>query len=151
MKAYSQDLREKVVRAYDEGRGSPQQIADTFGVSASWVRRLLQRRRETGSFAALPHAGGPAPKMTPDRCARLIVLVAEQPDATLAELRDRLGVAVHQSTLCRALARLGLPVKKKSSGRPNRTAPTCNTRGPASGAGRPALTPAASSSSTRRG
>lgn len=113
MKAYSYDLRERVVRACDEGRGTRQQLADLFGVSTAWIRRLLQRRRETGSFAAQPHAGGPPPKLDPDRCGRLAVLITEQPDATLAELRDRLGAAVHLSTLARALTRLGLTVKKK--------------------------------------
>src|SRR3954466_2216370 len=103
MKTYSYDLRERVVRACDEGRGTRRQIAALFGVSTAWVRRLLQRRRETGSFAARPHAGGPPPKMTPDRRDRLAALVAGQPDATLAELRDRLGAAVHLSTVARAL------------------------------------------------
>ena len=51
--------------------------------------------------------------MTPDRCDRLAVLVTEQPDATLAELRDRLGAAVHLSTVARALARLRPAGKKK--------------------------------------
>ena len=151
MKAYSQDLRERVVRACDEGRGTRRQIADLFGVSTAWVRRLLQRRREAGTFAARPHAGGPPPKMTPDRCDRLVVLVAEQPDATLAELRDRLGAAVHLSTVGRALARLGLPVKKKSGRRPSGTARTSGTSGRPSAAGRRASTRAAGSSSTRRG
>jgi transposase len=95
MKAYSQDLRERVARACDEGRGTRQQIADLFGVSTAWIRRLLQRRRQTGSLAAKPHAGGPPAKMTPQRRDRLLALVGEQPDATLAELRDRLGAAVH--------------------------------------------------------
>jgi len=113
MKTYSQDLRERVVRACDQGWGSREQLAELFGVSTAWIRRLLQRRRETGSFAALPHAGGPAPKMDAARRERLAVLVTEQPDATLEELRDRLGAAVHRSTICRALARLGLPLKKK--------------------------------------
>ena len=113
MRAYSYDLRERVVRACDAGRGTRQQIADLFGVSTAWVRRLLQRRRETGAFAARPHAGGPPPKLTPGRCDRLAVLVSEQPDATLAELRDRLAAGVHLSTVARALARLGLTVKKK--------------------------------------
>ncbi len=113
MKAYSQDLRERVVRACDEGRGTRQQIADLFGVSTAWIRRLLQRRRTSGSIAAKPHAGGSPPKMDPRRCDRLAVLVTEQPDATLAELRDRLGAAVHFSTIARALMRLGLTVKKK--------------------------------------
>src|SRR5215471_18602596 len=98
MKPYSQDLRDKVVRACDAGERTRQQVADDFGVSASWVRRLLQRRRETGSFAAKPHAGGPAPKMDEGRRARLVVLVAQRPDATLQELRDLLGAPVHAST-----------------------------------------------------
>src|SRR5262245_34418071 len=114
MRTYSQDLRDRVVRACDAGRGTRQQIADLFGVSTAWVRRRLQRRRQTGSYAAKPHAGGPSPKMDPGRRARLAVLVTEQPDATLAELRDRLGAGVHLSTVARALTRLGLTVKKKS-------------------------------------
>lgn len=151
MHTYSYDLRERVVRACDEGRGTRRQIADLFGVSTAWVRRLLQRRRETGSFAARPHAGGPAPKMTPARRERLVVLVSEQPDATLAELRDRLGAPVHPSTVGRALARLGLLVKKKSGRRPSRTARTSAASGRPSAGGRPASTRAAGSSSTRPG
>src|SRR5947209_18481787 len=111
MKAYSQDLRERVVRACDEGRGTRPQIADLFGVSTAWVRRLLQRRRTTGSFAAKPCAGG-AVKTTPDRTGRLVVLFSEQSDATLAELHDRLAAPVHLSTSARALLRLALTVKK---------------------------------------
>jgi transposase len=136
MKAYSQDLRERVVRACDEGRGSRQHLADLFGVSTAWIRRLLQRRRETGSFAAKPQAGGPPAKMTPGHDDRLAALIAEHPDATLAELRDRLDVRVHASTVCRALARLGLPVKKKSCTPRNRTAPTSAASEPAGAAGR---------------
>jgi transposase len=118
MKAYSQDLRERVVRACDERRGTRQQIADLFGVSTAWIRRLLQRRRQTGSFAAKPHAGG-AVKMTPERRDRLVVLVAEQPDATLAELHERLAAPVHPSTIARALRRLALTVKKNYAGKPD--------------------------------
>jgi transposase len=113
MRPYSQDLRERVVNAIDEGRGTRQQIADLFGVSTAWIRRRLQRRRETGSFTAKPHGGGTPLKLTPQHSDRLLVLVTEQPDATLAELRDRLGAAVHLSTVARALARLRLTFKKK--------------------------------------
>lgn len=150
MKAYSQDLRERVVRACDEGRGTRQQIADLFGVSPAWIRRLLQRRREAGSFAAKPHAGG-AVKMTPQRRDRLVVLVCEQPDATLAELHERLAAPVHLSTIARALLRLGLTLKKKSAAPPSRTARTCGASGPASAAGRPASPPTGSCSWTRPG
>src|SRR6185312_15821021 len=89
----------------------------------AWIRRLLQRRRQTGSFAAKPHAGG-AVKMTPERRDRLVVLVSEQPDATLTALHERLAAPVHLSTIARALLRLALTVKK---GPPRRRAgpPRC--------------------------
>jgi transposase len=151
MKAYSQDLRERVVRACDEGRGTRPYLAKLFGVSTAWIRRLLQRRRETGSIAALPPAGGSPPKMDADRCGRLLLLVAEQPDATLAELRDRLGAPVHLSTVARTLARLGLTVKKKSCGLRSRTVPTCGGNAPPGGHAPPASTRSGSCSSMRSG
>lgn len=117
MKTYSYDLRERVVQACDDGWYSRTELAELFGVSTAWIRRLLQRRRETGSFAALPHAGGPAPKMNQERRERLLVLVSEQPDATLEELRERLGAPVHLGTIGRTLATLGLTVKKSPPGR----------------------------------
>src|ERR1700729_684380 len=124
MLAYSQDLRERVVRACDERRGTRQQIADLFGVSTAWIRRLLQRRRLTGSFAAKPHAGGSPPKLDDTHRGRLLLLVSQQPDATLVELCDRLGLPVHPCTIHRALARLDQTVKKKSCRPPSTTAPT---------------------------
>lgn len=151
MKTYSQDLRERVVRACDEGRGTRQQIADLFGVSTAWVRRLLQRRRETGSFAARPRGGAHAPKLDDDQRFQLLVLVYAQPDATLAELRDRLGAPVHPSTIHRALVRQGLTVKKKSSTPPSKGGPMSGTSGPSGGAARPRSIPTASSSSMKSG
>ena len=149
MKAYSQDLREHVVRACDERRGTREHIAQLFGVSTAWIRRLLQRRRQTGSFAALPHAGGPKPKMDPLRRGQLFLLVTEQPDATLAELRDRLAAPVHLSTVARTLLRLGLTVKKKSCTPPSSSAPTSAAGGRPSARGRPASTRRGSCSSMR--
>src|SRR4051812_5020360 len=113
MKTYSADLRERVVRACDDGQLSHEQIAHLFHVSTAWIRRLLQRRRETGSFAAKPHAGGPRPKLTAWQRGQLVQQVAAQPDATLAELRERVGAFVHLSTIHRALDRFGLTLKKK--------------------------------------
>src|ERR1043166_4705052 len=129
MKAYSQDFRERVVGAWDEGRGTRPQIAGWFGVSTAWIRRLLQRRRDTGSLAVQPHAGGSAPKLDLDHELRLTALVTAQPDATLVELRQRLGLSVHRSTVAPALLRRGWRVKKKSCGRPSRTVPTSARNG----------------------
>jgi transposase len=117
MRAYSQDLRERVVRACDEGRLRREQVAELFDVSTAWIRRLLQRRRQTGSIAAKPHAGGPRRKLGPRQREQLVEQVAQRPDATLAELRQRVGALVHLSTIHRALARMGLTVKKSAAGR----------------------------------
>jgi transposase len=113
LKAYSLDLRQRVIRACGEKRGTRQEIAALFSVSTAWIRRLLQRRRATGSVAALPRGGARRVKLTPEHRDRLVVLVREQPDATLQELHGRLGAPVHPCTLSRALARLKLTVKKK--------------------------------------
>ena len=57
MESYSMDLRKRVVRACDEQIGTRVEIAEMFGVSTAWIRRLLQRRRETGDFSARPRGG----------------------------------------------------------------------------------------------
>jgi transposase len=113
MKTYSLDLRERVVRACDEGKGTHPQIADLFGVSTAWIRRLLQRRRATGSLVARPRGGSQPRKMDNDRCFHLLVLVHAQPDATLAELHQRLDAPVHLTTIHRTLVGMGWTVKKK--------------------------------------
>jgi len=56
--------------------------------------------------------------------ARLRQLVEQQPDATLKELRDRLGVVCAESAICMALKRMKLSFKKRRSTRPSRTGPT---------------------------
>ena len=86
--AYSQELRDRVLGASDRGMQT-KQIADTLGVCRAWVRRVKQRRRETGETTARPMGGARVIKID---VVRLAELVAEQPDATIPELRDRLGV-----------------------------------------------------------
>lgn len=112
MDAYSEDLRQRVVRACDEGVLTRQEIADQFQVSTAWIRRLLQRRRETGSISALPGGRGPKPKLTEAQLARLSKLVEKHPDATLTELRKRSRLSCCLSTIHRALKSLGLSFKK---------------------------------------
>ena len=85
MRAYSRDLRQKVADAYDRGVGSQRQIAETFGVSRSFVEKLLQRRRATGNIAPLPHGGGVKPVLDDEALALVRQLVKEEPDATLEE------------------------------------------------------------------
>ncbi len=116
--AYSQDLRDRVLAAYDRGMPT-QRIAELFAVSRAWARRLKQRRRETGETS--PRKSGGARVIKIDM-ARLAELVREQPDATARELRARLGVVCAESAIYMALRRLGLSFKKRRSTRPSRTA-----------------------------
>jgi transposase len=116
MKPYSLDLRQKILRAYDQRFGSQRALAALFGVSQAFVEKLLHRRRTTGQIAARPHAGGRQPRCDTAALAVVRQLVLEQPDATLAELCSRLqqrqGLRVSVATMCRLLQRLDLPRKK---------------------------------------
>src|SRR5262249_6491192 len=114
MRAYSNDLRERIVAAAQRGEHSLRQIARLFVVSLSCVVRLLQRHRQTGSVQPKPHAGGPTPKLDAQAQERLLDLVRQQPDATLAELRDRLGVPCCLMTIARVLQRHQITRKKKT-------------------------------------
>lgn len=109
--------------AVERGEHSIRQLARLFAVSLSCIVRLLQRRRRTGSVRPKPHAGGPGPTLDDDAHQRLRQLVAEQPDATLAELRDRLGIPCCLMTIARALRRLKITRKKKSPHAQERDSP----------------------------
>jgi len=113
MKAYSLDLRQRILDTVQRGEGSLRQIARRFLVSVSFVTRLLQLHRSTDSLEPRPHGGGNPPALGPEDLERLRELVRQQPDATLEELRQRLGASCSLMTLSRALRQLGLPRKKK--------------------------------------
>ena len=115
------DLRERVLADCDAGLGT-KATAAKFKVSPSWVRRLKQHRRERGGDIA-PRTGGGSRGRKIDR-QRLAALVKEKPDATLAELRDGLGVSVTPWAVCKALRELKLSYKKSRPAPRNRAGPT---------------------------
>ena len=117
---YSQDLRDRVLAACDKGMKT-KQAATVFGVCCSWVRRIKQRRREKGETGPRPMGGATVIKIDTDRLAEL---VRQAPDATLRELRERLGAVCSEPAICLALKRMGLPLKKRRSTRRSRTGPT---------------------------
>jgi transposase len=119
MRAYSMDLRERVLRDSDTGMLADV-VAERYHVSGSWVRWLKQRRRETGEVGPRPRRYGPRRKLAP-HVHTLAALIQEQPDRTLAELQEALGLSVSLPTICRAVQQLGLRVKKNRT--PQRTRP----------------------------
>lgn len=118
MKPYSNDLREKVIQAYQNKEGSLRDIAKRFKVSLNFVWLLLQRYLTTHSVDPKPHGGGHPLTLTPERLAILRELVEQQNDATLTELCDRFqqrtGIRVSRETLSRGLRRLRITRKKKT-------------------------------------
>ena len=126
MRAYSMDRRQRVLADCDEGMAATA-VAAKDRVSESWVRRLKQRRAATGEVA--PRPSGRRPCTWAVHAEAIRAAVAEAPDATLGELKERLGLAISLATLWRAVAALGLTVKKKSSGPPSATAPTSRRSG----------------------
>ena len=115
MKAYSKDLRIRVLDAVD--REVPRdEVAAQFLVSLRTIKRWLHRRRETGNLAASPRPGRPARKMGPLRAGLLVQLQAH-PAATLDEhcalWEQTTGVRVSTATLSRVITQhLGWTRKK---------------------------------------
>jgi transposase len=120
MKAYSIDLRQKIIDTYEsEVMLTQQQLADRFRVDKSFIIKLLKQYRETGDIAPKPHGGGHKLKTDPSQLVSLIEIVQENNDATLSEycdlLEEKEQVSISISSMCNLLQRLDLRRKKKLS------------------------------------
>jgi|SRR5580658_8949206 len=120
---YAMEFRAAVARHYDEC-GSSVETAEVFGCSESWVRRLIQRRREDGSLKTRPSTRIYHSKIDDAELQRLAKLIQEKPDMTLGELAEALGNNPSIPTVWRATRKLGLRLKKRPSTPPSRIART---------------------------
>ena len=118
MKAYSTDLRERVVASVESGECNIPAAARRYKVSEPTIERWVARKRRTGTCAPLPHTGGPARKLAGAE-AVVRAAVKAQPDATLQELCEvvekEARIKSTPSMLYRELVRLKLPRKKSRS------------------------------------
>jgi len=113
MQAYSQDLRERVLRALDRGE-RPSEIARRFEVSRIWVYQVRDRAQETGVRSSF-QIGGHRRSRVAEREQVLRAWIAAQPDLTLAELQQRLarqGVSIKIGALWHQLNKWNLTFKK---------------------------------------
>jgi transposase len=117
--AYSQDLRDRIIAARDDGMET-KRVAELFRVSRSWVRRVMQRRRDYGEQCSRPRGGATVIKIDLDRLRQL---VDQQPDATARQLHERLGIKCSVSAVDMALRRMGLSFKKRRCMPPSRIEP----------------------------
>lgn len=127
MKAYSMDLRKRVLAMCDAGRPT-REVARVFDVSEAWVRRLKQRRREEGLIGPRPSGGRRHGHFDADRLEQLQEWLRQHPDATLEWLQGRvkreMGLRCSIMAVCRALKKLGWSLKKKRFEPPNEIART---------------------------
>src|SRR3954449_1094360 len=130
-RAYSSDLRERALAAYEGGDGSQSAVARRYRIGERTLSGWLKVAREEGRRSPRPPRGGTRP--VGGEAATLAALVAERNDATLTEYADRLaertGVRRSPSALCRALRALGLVRKKRRSRPPSGIARTWPRRG----------------------
>jgi len=125
MKAYSTDLRERVIAAVEAGQWSRAAIVVMFGISQPTLNRWWGRWRKQHTVAPRPHGGG-NPHVLAACEGFLRAAVKQQPDISLEELCalvwEAKGLAVSLSMMCRELQRLDLPRKKRrrttANGRP---------------------------------
>lgn len=90
MQAYSLDLRQRVVAAYENGVETIIEVAERFEVSDSFIKKLLRRKRTTGEIAPVGHRGGQSKRLNEKRRRWLLKTVLAMPDITLEEVRERL-------------------------------------------------------------
>lgn len=119
-KAYSDDLRCKLLEAYEAGRGTLQEIAEQFRVSWGYSKKIRRQQLRTGRKQRIVQAQhGPVSCVTVMVQEQLRAAVRQQPDVTLAELQQRIkdssGVGLSKSSLWRWLRRLGLRHKKNAA------------------------------------
>ncbi len=113
---YSDDLRRKLLEAFDQGKGSLSELAEDFGVSLGWAWKVSAARRRTGRVERPSYR--PGAKRRIDELA-LVGLLCSHPDATLVELQAELdhktGLRVSTQHLWRVVKRLGFRLKKSHS------------------------------------
>lgn len=133
MKAYSLDLRQKIVNLYEEGNISQRQLAKQFNVALSFVQKMLRQKLELGHIEPKIRLEQTPTKLNQEQLTILEQLVTDNNDATLAELREMLfqktGVMIGRSTVDRMLSKLNITVKKNTAPDRKRIRPSSTTAG----------------------
>lgn len=150
MATISMDLRQRILKAYDRGDVTREEVSRRFEVSLGFVKKLIQQRRHTGDISSRHHRSGRKPLILASHRLGLRALLTKQPDLTLAEIRDRLGLACTVQAIHYVLVDMGMTYKKRLSAQPSNPGPTSPAPVGTGARSRKVSIPAASSSSTNR-
>ena len=111
----SNDLRKRIIEAKLRG-DTEDKISAEKAVNKSTVTKLWALYRETGSYEARPNPNGRKPALSAEQLEEITQRITSQPDITLQELIDELGLPVCVSALCRTIKnKLGFSLKKNSA------------------------------------
>jgi len=124
MKTITLEVRERILKCYDQQKETRAQVAQWFGVSVGMVKKLLQQRRRLGDIAPLHHRAGRKPKILANHRKQFERLLKKQPDMTLGELRTATKLNCTLPAIFYVLADMGLTYKKRLSGPVNKTGRT---------------------------
>ena len=116
MKTISLDLRKRILATYDAGKETRASVAKRFCVSLGLVKKLIQQRRHLGNIAPLHWRAGRKPLFTEAHKDQMRAAIRRQPDTTLAEFRELLGLDCSLVAIHRVLVRMGMTYKKDASG-----------------------------------
>lgn len=116
MRPYSLDLRNKIVEIWQKEKISIRKLAQRFGVSKSFIQKLIKKYQETGDIRPLTQGGKRPCKLNSEQLIILIELMEKNNDATFEELSELLekttGVKVGKSTIGRISQKLNYTLKK---------------------------------------
>src|SRR5271169_4431581 len=121
MRAYSLDLRQRVLKAYDEDKWTVGQIAERFKVGEWWVYKLKRQRKRGDGIAPRKGKVGQPRRFAPEQINRLTHYVDKHPDATLEQIHEKLGASCTTVTIHNTLRRLGYRYKKNAAGQRTRS------------------------------
>jgi transposase len=129
--ALSEDLRWRIIRAWQKKKLSTKELAETFGVGEATITRLKRTFRETKAVDPKPHGGGNPPRIPQEQWSLVLALVHQHPDWTEAKyaevLAEEHGIRASSVTVGRVIRRLGYSVKKRPSSPKNAIGPTSSS------------------------
>ena len=131
-KPLGDDLRRKLLFAYDQGEGTLQELASRFLVSVGWAKKISAARNRTGQAERLPHKPGRKPRAGIEAQQQVRDWFVQQPDLTLAEVQQKLlgeaGISLSLPQIWKLLGKLRLRLKKSRSTLPSEIPkPTVNS------------------------
>lgn len=125
MKAYSIDLRKRVLAAWQAGEGTQKALAARFRVTDRWIRKLIRQYEQEGHIRPKQQGGYKQPALDASARAKLKQKVEHEPDLGLEQLKqwakDELGIVCSIMAVDRALKKEKLTFKKNAQGRRTRS------------------------------